>query len=92
MCYRVMLPVLQGTLAIALQSGAIDGVEAKAMMEEFRIMGRHHNTPEDAVTSAILDLGLAISNPQDATMEAVSKQFDELIMFEELISKDVDGP
>jgi hypothetical protein len=84
MCYRVFLPIFQGTLAVALQSGAISGTEAKAMMEDFLMRGKHHEAPEESVTSAVIDFELALSNPQEATLDVIAKKFDELITFHDL--------
>jgi hypothetical protein len=91
-CYRVFFQIVRGTLAMALEAGAITSTEAKGMLEEFRNNGRHHDTPEDAVTSSILDFRRAVSNRQDAQIDALSKRFDELVTFYDFTSGEFEHP
>ena len=84
MCYRVFLPVFQGTLAVALESGAISSREAKRLKEDFLATGRHHEAPEESNTGAFLDFELALSNPQQAKVDVISKKFDEILTFHDL--------
>jgi len=74
---------VQATLAFALQSGAVDSVTATALIEELRTVGHHHEAPEGALTSALLDFELAMKNLQEAKMDCLSQQFEDFMLFEE---------
>jgi hypothetical protein len=88
-CYRVFLPVFQGTMAMALESGAISSEEAKRLMEEFLMFGSHYEAPEEPNSAAFLDFELALSNPREATLDAMSKKFDEILAFQDLMHDDL---
>jgi hypothetical protein len=81
--YRVFFPIVQAALAFALQSGAINGHTASLLIEEIRVAGKHHDSPEESLTSAVLDFELAMKNLQQAKMDSIAKHFEELLMFEE---------
>jgi len=81
--YRVFYPIVQATLAFALQSGAIDTATATALIEELRTVGHHHEAPEGALTSAVLDFGLAMKNLQEAKMDCLAQQFEDFLLFDE---------
>lgn len=84
-CYSVLFLLVQGTLSLALELGAISSTEAKAMMDELRLSGRHHNAAQGVISSALLDFGGALSDPDQARADALAQRFEELVLFEELI-------
>lgn len=84
-CSRAMLNLVEASLSLAMQQRLITGQEAKVMADEVRQMGQHHNTPEAAIASAVLDLNLAMSDPDRAKMNVIASRFEELIMFDEFI-------
>jgi hypothetical protein len=89
-CHRVCFPVVRGHMSRAIELGAIDVAEAKAIVDEVRLMGRHHTAAEEGMTSAMLDFELAMSTsqPPKANVEALANRFEELLLFSELITED----
>ena len=90
-CYRPFRLIAQASLAAALQSGALRSNVAIAMIEEISAVGSHHLASDEAVISGLLDPDRAMHNLQDAQMDVVARQFDELIMFDELTTEDFDS-
>jgi hypothetical protein len=84
-CSRVMIHLVEASLSLAMQQGLITGQEAKAMTDEVRQLGRHHNTPEAAIATAVLDYNLAMSDPRRARMDVIASRFEELVMFDEIV-------
>lgn len=66
MCYRVLFLLVQESLSLALELRAIDSIEARAMMDELRLAGRHHIAAEGVTSSSLLAFGLAMSDPENA--------------------------
>jgi hypothetical protein len=54
------------------------------MMEEISRVGEHHVASDEAVISGLLDFDLATRSVHDAQMVILARQFDELLMFDEL--------
>jgi hypothetical protein len=88
--YRVFYVIVQANLSHALRAGAIDSAEARTMMDELRAVGKHHQAPERAVTTALFDFELAMKNQQGADVITIAKQFDDLVILGELIRDDLD--
>ncbi|PVI00984.1 nitrate assimilation regulatory protein nirA [Periconia macrospinosa] len=84
--YRTMLHVAQGVMSLAIDRGAIKSSEAKALIEELSLVGKHHKIVESVVLASRVDLWLAMSDPKQANMDAIAQRFEEAMMFEELIS------
>jgi hypothetical protein len=76
--YRPFRLIAQASLASALQSGALRGEDASAMMDE-------------AVISGLIDFDLATRSINDAKMVTLARQFDELLMFDELTTGDMNA-
>lgn len=85
--------MVQGALSRALELGALNSNEAKTVLNELCMVGQHHTAAEEAMTSALLDIGLAmsISQPQQATVDALARRFSELLLFSELTSGEYGG-
>jgi hypothetical protein len=83
-CYRSFRLIAQANFAAALQCGALRGDDASAMMEEIIGVGKHHVASDEAVISGLLEFDLATRTIQDAQMVTLARQFDELVMFDEL--------
>jgi hypothetical protein len=88
--YRPFRLIAQASLAAALQSGALRGEDASAMMDEIREVGKHHVASDEAVISGLIDFDLATRSMHDAKMVTLARQFDELLMFDELTTGDLD--
>jgi hypothetical protein len=73
--YRPFRLIAQASLAAALQSGALRGEDASAMMDEIR---------------GLIDFDLATRSMHDAKIVTLARQFDELLMFDELTTGDLD--
>jgi hypothetical protein len=84
--YPVFLPIVQASLVFAIKSGAINGSTARELMETMREVGRHHEAPEEALTTALLDFELAGRNLSKARMDFIGASFDDVVMFDELIN------
>jgi hypothetical protein len=83
-CYRSFRLIAQANFAFALQSGALRGHDASAMMEEVSKVGKHHVASDEAVISGLLEFDLAKKSIQDAQFVTFARQFDELLLFDEL--------
>jgi hypothetical protein len=82
--YRVFYHIVQATLAFALQSGAITHNLTSKLIKELYTVGKHHEAPEGALTSAVLDFELAVNNLQASKMDSIAQQFDDLLLFDQL--------
>jgi hypothetical protein len=61
------------------------------MMEEISAVGKHHVASDEAVISGLLDFDLATKNLQEAQIVAFARRFDELILFDEFTTGDLDS-
>jgi hypothetical protein len=89
--YRPFRLIAQASLASALQSGALRGEDASAMMDEISRVGKHHVASDEAVISGLIDFDLATRSINDAKMVTLARQFDELLMFDELTTGDMNA-
>ena len=81
--YRVIYQVVRATLSFALQLGVIHATEATAAMEELSAIGKHHEAPSQLLTGAVMDFKLAMENLQDAKIDAIANQFDNLVLLDD---------
>jgi hypothetical protein len=85
--YRVIGPIIQGMFSMALRDGALSGVGAHELLEQYMATGKSvetFETSESAVFS--LDLDLAMTAPKDALTESLARQFEELAVYAEFVN------
>ncbi|KAJ8109113.1 hypothetical protein OPT61_g7694 [Boeremia exigua] len=87
-CYCTFRLIAQGNLAAALHSGALRSDDASAMMKELSAAGKHHVAPDKAFIRGLLDFDLATRSVHDAQISTLARQFDDLILFDELTTGD----
>jgi hypothetical protein len=61
------------------------------MMDEISRVGKHHVASDEAVISGLIDFDLATRSINDAKMVTLARQFDELLMFDELTTGDLNA-
>jgi hypothetical protein len=84
--------IAQANLTVALEHGVLDRDTANAMMDDITSAGKHHKAADEAVISGLLDYDLATKSLQEAQMVTIARRFDELILFDELITGDFESP
>lgn len=52
------------------------------MIDELKAVGKHHEAPEGAVTTAVLDFELAMRYLQAAKMDSIAEHFEDLLWFD----------
>lgn len=82
-CYRIVYSIVKGLLAMAWQKDVISGSEARLALAELHKEGKHHTKLDDIKATFVVDLGLALTNPSAAQLEARAKKFDELSIFDD---------
>lgn len=88
--YRTFYPVTQAFLSVALKSGVIGYDLANSMLDELRKAGLHYKASEAAMSSAVLDFDLALAGKENARVEALATQFDELVSLHEFTNWEED--
>ncbi|KAI1326310.1 hypothetical protein F5Y16DRAFT_421912 [Xylariaceae sp. FL0255] len=89
--YRISEVILQGLLAMTLKYTDISAEEAKRLMTELksRGLGTDNKTLEDRVRATFMvDLDLALTHPDEASVETVAGNFDYLALFQSVIYSD----
>lgn len=81
--YRIIYGIVKGLLAMAWQKDLISGSEARLALAELHKGGKHHTNLDDITATYVVDLGLALSNPRAAQLEAHVKIFEELSIFDD---------
>lgn len=82
-CYPVFKQITQGTLAMAIKTGAITSSEATSMMKQLEEIGKYHQTSESVVGSFMIDFKLALTNQTEAQAQAMALEFDALSLFDQ---------
>ncbi|KAK0384054.1 hypothetical protein NLU13_8143 [Sarocladium strictum] len=78
--YRLAWGTMRALLSMALKRDAVGPDEAARIMREMTVLGQHHSNPEEAKSSAIIDLELATSEPAAAQVYRLAEQFEELLL------------
>ncbi|KAH7303400.1 hypothetical protein B0I35DRAFT_364970, partial [Stachybotrys elegans] len=76
--YSVYLQVAKANLSFALKLKAITSRTAVAMIEELRMVGLHHEAPENAFLTAIVDYDMATKALEDSKMDVMARDFGSL--------------
>lgn len=88
LCFDLAAPLLRGLLTMGLRDGAMSASEARALVG--KLESRARMQPAEVVAHGIvgdvlLDLGLALTAPEEAQIRNMSEMFDSLLAFEEFI-------
>ncbi|KAI3320438.1 hypothetical protein HD806DRAFT_506361 [Xylariaceae sp. AK1471] len=89
--YRISEVITQGLLTMTMRDTNMTGSEAYKLMEELRERGLLHvkEDVEDKVRATfMIDLNLALTNPEAAKAENMAEDFEDLAMFQDLIDLD----
>ncbi|KAF5590376.1 conidial development fluffy [Fusarium pseudoanthophilum] len=79
--YPIFGGIAQAFLTMAINNGLITNREAKRLMAEVKAQGGHHD--EGISTSLIVDFDLAMTNRDEADVQAVAQKFEEVALFDE---------
>lgn len=89
--YRIAEVVAQGLLSMTLRDTNMSALEARKVMEDLREHGLDHvkNDIADQICAPfMLDLTLALRDPEEAMAENMAKKFDSLAIFQEFLDQD----
>lgn len=87
--YRVLGPIIQGTISMALRDGAVPSAEAHELLEKYMAAGKSIETFETSSSAAFsLDFDLAMTAPEKALTQSLVEQFEELTRYAEFINMD----
>ncbi|KAF5628904.1 conidial development fluffy [Fusarium sp. NRRL 52700] len=82
--YPLFGDVAQAFLTMAINNGLITNREAKRLMAELKGQGEHHGLEDAGIsTSLIVDFDLALTNKEEANVQAVAQKFEEVALFDE---------
>src|SRR4051812_22413124 len=79
--FRVAGAIPRALLSIGLSQGVVSAVEAKALLNAVLLRATHRI--ENVSATFIVDLDLAVAHRSAAQLETLTKNFDELTLFEE---------
>lgn len=88
--YPVMMPIVKGLMAVAVETGLVAGPEAVAHVN--RLAGKTERPAGSEPTEAcfVVDLELAMRHRGLAHVDSLARRFDDIAMFDEFI-RDEDG-
>ncbi|KAF4965674.1 hypothetical protein FSARC_6569 [Fusarium sarcochroum] len=82
--YPIFGDIAQAFLTMAINNGLLSNREAKQLMVEVSGQGRHHELSHLGIsTSLIVDYDLAMTNRDEAGVQAVAQKFEEVALFDE---------
>lgn len=82
--YPIFSHVIQAFLTMAINNGLMSNREAKKLMAEVLAGGKHHELVHEGIqTNFIVDFDLAMTNPDEAGVQAVAQKFEEVALFDE---------
>ncbi|KAF6822125.1 Activator of stress genes 3 [Colletotrichum musicola] len=82
-CFRLPQGVIRGLLTMALREELITWAEARAMIRDSEEKGKHHQASEQVLAPFVVDLDLAMVNPEAALVDRLAAEFDELAILNE---------
>ncbi|KAI1349833.1 hypothetical protein F5Y01DRAFT_287708 [Xylaria sp. FL0043] len=89
--YRMSEVVAQGLLSMTMRDTNMAGSEAYKIMEELRDRGLIHvqeDLEEKIRATFMVDLNLALTNPEAAKAENMASEFIDLVTFQDLVDLD----
>ncbi|GKT91487.1 N-terminal fungal transcription regulatory domain-containing protein [Colletotrichum tofieldiae] len=85
--YRVAEVITRGLLTMMLKDRHISVTEARQRLEHIRRAGKNHATGHVRATFMV-DLDLAMMDPDAAKVENLAGRFEEIALFQDLTSAD----
>ena len=73
--FRIAKGVLQGLLSIAISRDMISGPEARLFMKHVNYIGKHHRLVNALDMTWILDLNLALTDPEAAQVDVKAGEY-----------------
>ncbi|KAI1170406.1 hypothetical protein F4777DRAFT_583947 [Nemania sp. FL0916] len=89
--YRMAEVVTQGLLAVAMRDTDMTSDEANRLMSELKEHGLEHvkeNLKGQVRATFMVDLDLALTDPEAANAETLASNFEDLAIFQDLINPD----
>jgi hypothetical protein len=86
--YPVYKDILEGFLALAIDSAAISATEAMTISTELRVKASHHDMRGEAAGSFTIDFKSALEDRQTANAQFLAQKFVELTLFEQFIQEE----
>jgi hypothetical protein len=77
--YRVYLQVVKAVYTHAVELRAIESDTAAAMIEDLRAVGMHHEAPETAYLTAIVNYDMATKDLEKSRMDIIASNFPHLL-------------
>jgi hypothetical protein len=90
-CYRPFRQIAQACLAAALELQALSSDTAATMLEEIADLGHHHVAVDEVVVGGILNVNRGPQSMEDSKIVTFAKRFEDLQMFDELTTGDLDS-
>ncbi|KAF5018427.1 hypothetical protein F66182_9601 [Fusarium sp. NRRL 66182] len=80
--YRFAETIGRSILSMALQGGDLSAGEARQLMKQFE-ENRFSNPSDDIRATFMADLNLAMTDPEEASVESLSDRFEDIALFRE---------
>lgn len=81
--WRMTESVVEGLLSMKMRDGGMSSIEARQILEGVRMQASTPNLPAIRATFMV-DLNLALSNPQRATAEVLASEFENYALLKDL--------
>ncbi|KAL0778969.1 hypothetical protein CaCOL14_003453 [Colletotrichum acutatum] len=86
--YRVAELISRALLTMALRGGCMTVSEANTLEVQMMEAGGRHLKDDDVRATFMVDLDLAMLNPEAARVEVLAKRFNEIVLFRDLTTVD----
>ncbi|WQF75242.1 Putative zn(2)Cys(6) fungal-type DNA-binding domain-containing protein [Colletotrichum destructivum] len=80
--FRLAKGITLSLLSMALEKGAMDIPQARAIRQDLELRGKHHTIPDEVPVYWVVDLDLAVTDPSAAQVENLVQRFRELQLSE----------
>ncbi|GJC96017.1 C6 zinc finger domain containing protein [Colletotrichum higginsianum] len=80
--FRLAKGITLSLLSMALEKGAMDTPQARAIRKDLELRGKHHTIPDEVPVYWVVDLDLAVTDPSAAQVENLVQRFRELQLSE----------
>ncbi|KZL78030.1 N-terminal fungal transcription regulatory domain-containing protein (zinc finger protein) [Colletotrichum tofieldiae] len=87
--YRIAEVITRGLLTMTLRDGDISGKEARHLLKQIREAEKSH-AKEDVRATFMVDLDLAMTDPDAARVENLAERFEDIALFREFTTVDDD--
>ena len=86
MCFPTFSEFTQAFLSMAMEAEIMTGAEAQSSLARLRANGRHHDDElsKPAGVSSLIDFDRSLRNPEGASVNTLTQQFNDLATFREL--------